>query len=109
MSLTAWLDLIRQRFSPDAGQILVRSLQQDPLVWQFIQDEETSLPYFNHAPNNLAAYTPGKMAAWLIEQKTGHALTEIGESNFVLPAELKSRAAQTLETTFNTGLPPLIC
>jgi tetratricopeptide (TPR) repeat protein len=106
MSLTAWLDLIRKRFSPDDGQILVRSLQQDPLVWQFIQDGETSLPYFENAPNNLAAYTPGKMAAWLIEQTTGLSLTDIGHSNFVLPAELKSRAAQALETTFNTGLPP---
>ena len=106
MSLTVWLDLIRQRFSPEDGQILVKSLQHDPLVWQFIQDEATSMPYFKSAPADLNAFAPGKMATWLLEQTTGVSLSDIGQSNFNLPNPLKGRAAQALETTFNTGLPP---
>ncbi|MFU8826282.1 MAG: tetratricopeptide repeat protein [Brevefilum sp.] len=106
MSLTGWLDLIRQRFSPEHGQILVQSLQQDPLVWQFIQDESTSRPFFESAPAALDAYTPGKMAAWWIKQKTGSSLTEIGQGTFTLSGQLKAVAAQAFETTFNTGLPP---
>jgi len=106
MSLTAWLDLIKHQFSPEQGQILVRSLQQDPLVWQFIQDENTSRPFFESAPATLDAYAPGKMAAWLIEQKTGTSLSEIGQSTFSLSGQLKANAAQAFETTFNTGLPP---
>jgi len=46
MPLEVLLDLIRKQFSPSEGQALVRSLQQDPLLWQFAQDEE-SLTYFN--------------------------------------------------------------
>jgi len=106
MALTAWLDLIRHRFSPEIGQILVKSLQQDPLVWQFIQDEQASLPFFEEAPKDLKAYAPGKMAIWQIEQTTGFSLEGIGQNNFSLPAPLKASAAQALETTFNTGLPP---
>jgi tetratricopeptide (TPR) repeat protein len=106
MSLEVWLNLIRQRFSPTEGQILIQSLQQDPLVWQFVQDEETSLPYFKDAPNDLSAYAPGKIAAWLIEQSAEISLSGLGEDDFSLPSQIKSRAAQAFETTFNTGLPP---
>jgi tetratricopeptide (TPR) repeat protein len=106
MSLEKWLDLIRDRFSPEEGQILLRSLQQDPLVWQFVQDEPTSLVYFESAPNDLNAYAPGKMAVWLVEQSTGISLSDLGQGDFSLPQTLKARGAQTFETTFNTGLPP---
>ena len=106
MSLTAWLDLIRQRFSPNDGQILVKSLQQDPLVWQFIQGEDHSLPFFLNAPNDLASYAPMKMATWLIEQKIGLSIPDLGQCEINLPAQIKAAAAQALETVFNTSLPP---
>lgn len=106
MSLEVWLDLIRQRFSPSDGQILVRSLKQDPLVWQFIQDGETNLPFFQETANDLAAFAPGKIAIWMIEQSTGISLDGLGQDDFSLPSQIKTSAAQALETTFNTGLPP---
>lgn len=106
MSIEGLLDLIRHRFSPSEGQTLVRSLQQDPLVWQFAQDEEKSLPYFESAPNDLVAYSPGKIAAWLIEQATEVPLQALSSLDFTLPNDLRQRASQAYETIFNTGLPP---
>ena len=45
MSIEPVLDLIRERFSPIEGQLLLHSLQQDPLVWQFIREEESTLAF----------------------------------------------------------------
>jgi tetratricopeptide (TPR) repeat protein len=106
MSIQVLLDLIRQRFSPSEGKILVTSLSQDPLVWRFIQNEVHSLEYFNTAPNSLEAYSPGHIASWCIQQETGINLPNLMDINAHLPKVLKQRAAQTYETTYNTGLPP---
>ena len=106
MSLETWLDIIRDRFSPSEGQLLTQSLSQDPLVWQFIQDSESSLAYIKSVPQILSSFTPGKMAAWLVEQSTGTGLSELDHSDHSIPIELKSRAAQVFETTLNSGLPP---
>ena len=106
MSIEIWLDLIRKQFSPAEGQILVCSLQQDPLVWQFIQDTEASLPYFEAAQNDFSAFAPGRMAAWLVEQSSGINLSDLNQYDTPLPSAIKTRAAQALETIFNTGLPP---
>jgi tetratricopeptide (TPR) repeat protein len=104
MSLEVLLDLIRQNFSPAQGQILVRGFQQDPLVWQFIQDTDVSQPYFEAVPDNLVAYSPGQMASWLVAQTTGIPLPDVKQSD--VPGQIKTRAAQAFQTTFNTGLPP---
>jgi len=106
MSVEALLDLIRQRFSPSEGKILVKSLQQDPLVWQFVQNEKSSLEYFKTAPKDISAFTPGRMAAWLMAQKYSLSDLNLSSENFELPADLKKQAAQTFETVRNTGLPP---
>ena len=106
MSVEALLDLIRQRFSPSEGQILVKSMQQDPLVWQFVQEEKSSLQYFQTTSKELAAFSPGRIAAWLIEQKYSISQQDFLAEDFELPAELKQQAAQTFETVRNTGLPP---
>lgn len=106
MSLESLLDLIRQRFSPSEGQTLIQSLGQDPLVWQFVQDEEMSGPYFSSAENELAAYSPARMASWLIEQKTDVSLGDLQDLENKLPQPLRQRAAQAFETVLNTGLPP---
>jgi tetratricopeptide (TPR) repeat protein len=106
MSLEVWLNLIRQRFNPEDGQILVQSLQQDPLVWQFVQFDPLSLQYLDQAEDKLDAFTPGRIALWLVEQSTGIALGEVETAPINLPNEIKTRAVQTFETTFNTGLPP---
>jgi hypothetical protein len=105
MSLEVWLNLIRQRFNPEDGQILVQSLQQDPLVWQFVQFDPLSLQYLDQAEDKLDAFTPGRIALWLVEQSTGIALGEVETAPINLPNEIKTRAVQTFETTFNTGLP----
>jgi tetratricopeptide (TPR) repeat protein len=104
MSLEVLLDLIRQNFSPVEGQILVRSFQQDPLVWQFIQDADLCQPYFDGGSEKIADYCPGQMALWLVEQNTGISLHDVKQSE--VPGQLKTRAAQAFQTTFNTGLPP---
>jgi tetratricopeptide (TPR) repeat protein len=104
MSLEALLDLIRQNYSPAQGQDLVRSFQQDPLVWQFIQDAEVSRPYFESVSDDIGAFHPGRMASWLVEQSTGLSLPDDVQNN--LPNQVKTRAAQAFQTTFNTGLPP---
>ncbi len=106
MSLEVWLNLIRQRFTPEEGQILVQSLQQDPLVWQFVQNDALSLQYLDQAGNELNAFAPGRIALWLVEQSTGLSLGEVESEHISLPGEIKTRAVQAFETTFNTGLPP---
>jgi len=106
MSLTVWLDFIRKNFSPEDGRILVKSLQQDPLVWGFLQEEEFSSSFLLNTSNDLRGFAPGKMAAWLIEFKTGFSVGELNKNETILPANLKGIATQALETVFNTGLPP---
>ncbi len=105
MSIEVLLDLIRQKFSPTEGQTLVLSLQQDPLVWQFAQDEK-NIAYFKSAPKILDAFSPGKIALWLIQQETGTILDNPNDLKSSLPTDLRQHAAQTFETIFNTGLPP---
>jgi tetratricopeptide (TPR) repeat protein len=107
MSTQVLLDLIRQRFSPSESQVLAMSLPQDPLVWQFAQDESHIQDYFETAPNSLNSFAPGKIANWLIQQETGITLPNLKDLDTPLPKALKQRAAQAFETTFNTGLPPV--
>ena len=106
MSIEIWLDFIRNHFKPEVGQILVRSLRQDSLVWQFIKNEKTSLAFLETEPTDLSAFSPGKLAAWQVQQVIGIPLPEIDDYEYVLPISIKTRGAQALETTFHTGLPP---
>jgi len=106
MSIEVLLEQIRQGLSPSEGQMVVISLQQDPLVWQFIQDVEVSQPYFDTTPIDLIAFQPGRMARWLIETTEEISLDQISNLDFELPNSLKQRSAQAFETVFNTGLPP---
>jgi len=106
MSIAVLLEQIRQRLSPSEGQMVVKSLQQDPLVWQFIQDDQKSQPYFSTTPIDLVTFQPGKIAKWLIETTTEVPLDNLESLDFKLPASLQQRAAQAFETVFNTGLPP---
>lgn len=106
MSYEALLDLIRNRFSPAEGQTLLRSLQQDPLVWQFFTDIGKSQSYFETAPADLSAFEPGRMAISQLESAFEIQLGDLSELDTALPNQLKQQAAQALETVFNTGLPP---
>ena len=58
MSIEPVLDFIRERFSPVEGQLLLHSLQQDPLVWQFIREEESTLA-FQVAETGAKDFSPG--------------------------------------------------
>ncbi len=107
MSVTAFLDLVRQRFSPSDGKIIVESLSQDPLVWQFVQEDKTSLPYFKSAAEGLQAYLPGSIAIWLIEQKLGISLPQIKDLTQKLPDLVRQNAARAFQMHANTGLPPV--
>jgi len=106
MSIESVLDLIRERFSPTEGKILLQSLQQDPLVWQFIREEEKSLLFFQDLPSDVARFSPGKLASWLIQETVDVQIDEFIQSGSPLPDELRLQAVKTLESTLNTGLPP---
>lgn len=105
MPLEGLLDLIRKQFSPEQRQMIVSSLQQDSLVWQFAQDEATSLPYFQSKVSDIASFSPGKISSWLIGNATGQDLDNLDNLDIQIPEEIFHRAAQTLETLCNTGLP----
>lgn len=106
MSIEILLDLIRHKFSPAEGQILVRSLQQDPLVWQFFQDPEKCPPYLDSISGELRDFQPGTIATWLIEKNKNTSLQGIEEEDFTLPDPLKQDTLHAFETILNSGLPP---
>ena len=106
MPLEVLLGLIRKKFSPSEGQALVSSLQQDPLLWQFVQDEEYSLSYIQNSSNDLKLFKPGIIAARLIVKDPNDPIKFISECDTPLPDDLKTKAIQAFETVINTGLPP---
>ena len=106
MSIEILLDLIRHNFSPEEGKILVRSLQQDPLVWQFFQDEEKCPPYLETALRDLTDFQPGKISTWLIEKNSKVSLQGLEDETFPLPDAIKQEAIRAYETILNAGLPP---
>ncbi len=106
MSIEVLLDLIRQRFSASEGKTLIKSLQQDPLVWQFLQDEEKSLSFFKEMPNDVTNFTPGRMALWLIGKSQDETIGLLNTYDEALPPKTRQRAGKAFETLLNTGLPP---
>jgi tetratricopeptide (TPR) repeat protein len=106
MSIEALLDLIRHRFTPSEGQIILRGLTQDPLVWQFVQDETKSLTYFKAAPEKLEAYSPAAISQWLIEENFQLSIGDLKAYQNALPVGLRKSAAQAFETILSTNLPP---
>ncbi len=106
MAIEELFDLIRQRFSSADGKTIVTSLQHDPLVWQALQDDQASLPFFEAAGTSLEAFSPGMFAAALISQQNEIQLLDLHDPETDLPAEIKQAAAKAFESTFNSGLPP---
>lgn len=106
MPLEVLLDLIRKRYSPLEGQALVSSLQQDPLLWQFAQNEEKSLNFFQETKPDLKSFRPGKIVTWLINKTLESPIENIDELETPLLDDLKSRSSQAFDTVINTGLPP---
>ncbi|MDY6846562.1 MAG: hypothetical protein SVP52_05450 [Chloroflexota bacterium] len=106
MPLEGLLDLIRKQFSPAQGQMLVSSLQQDPLIWRFAQEEDKSLPYFQSNASDILAFSPGRITSWLLGDSVNQNIENLQEIGFQLPEEIKQRSYQALETISNTGLPP---
>ena len=105
MPLEGLLDLIRNRFSPSEGQILVNSLQQDPLVWQFAQDDQY-LSYLQSEASDFLDFSPGKIALWFVNHSIDEPIDDLMNPTAALSDELHQQAAKTLETVKNTGLPP---
>ena len=106
MSIEILLDLIRHKFSPSEGQILVKSLHQDPLVWQFFKDSEKSSPYLDLVSDGIRSFQPGKIATWLIESKENVSLQILDDETVALPDPIKQEAMRAYETIMNSGLPP---
>lgn len=106
MPLEVLLDLIRKQYSPLEGQALVSSLQQDPLLWQFAQNEEKSLRYFHETKPDLKSFRPGNIVTWLINKTLEESVENLLELETPLSDDLKSRSSQAFDTVINTGLPP---
>ncbi len=103
MAIEVLLDLMRQGFGPADRKVIAESLQQDPLVWQFVQNED-NLPYFEAAGSAKEAFSPGAIACWRIEKDYGW---DIHTPEADLPEELRADATRALESTVNAGLPPV--
>jgi len=106
MSLEVLFDSIRQQFSPSEAKAIVRSLQKDPLVWQFTLDDENKPSYLESASIDLDAYSPGEIAVWLIQKEVDTELENLQDLETSLPDELLQRANLALDSTLNSGLPP---
>ena len=106
MAIEVLLDLIKQRFPSSERKIAVKALQQDPLVWQFVNAEDESLPYFESTGTELSAFTPAACAVWLISRQNKIEPDTITQIDSTLPNPLKQIAGKAFESTFNSGLPP---
>ena len=106
MAIEVLLDLIKQRFPPSERQIAAKALQQDPLVWQFVNTEDECLPYFESAGTELSAFTPAAQAVWLISRQNEIESELLTQQDGTLPNALRQIAGKAFESTFNSGLPP---
>jgi tetratricopeptide (TPR) repeat protein len=105
MALEVLLNLIKERFDTTNRKIIAESLQHDPLIWQFVQDLETSLPYFEAATTR-DSFTPGAMIQWLIESQYGWDIRTPMTAEAPLPEDLAEAATRAFESTLSAGLPP---
>lgn len=104
MAIEVLLDLIRERFGATDRKIIAESLQYDPLVWQFAQNQEACLPYFETATTR-EAFSPGAIIRWLIEDQYGWTIgADAAESP--IPETLAENATRTFDSTIGAGLPP---
>ena len=106
MAIEVLLDLIKQRFPPSDRKIAAKALRQDPLVWQFANADDESLPYFESEGVELAAFTPAACAFWLVGRQNEVEPDTISELDSTLPNALRQTAGKAFESTFNSGLPP---
>ena len=106
MSIAPLIEIIKQRFSDSDGKIILTCLRQDPLVWQFVQDNAISHPYFIAVKDEVNVFSPAKIAIWLIEDSMDIALKDLENYETVLPSELKEKSRKALDTVLNTTLPP---
>ena len=107
MSLEPLFELIRERFSPSEGKTVLTALKQDPLVWQFVSKGADSHAYFDTFASDVSAFSPGRIAAWVVEQKMGVTLGDLTNLETVLPDDVKLSGRNMFEATFNSGLAPI--
>ena len=105
MALEVLLNLIKERFDTSNRKIIAESLQHDPLIWQFVQDLENSLPYFEIAATR-DSFSPGAMIQWLIESQYGWDIKKPVTAEAPLPQNLSEAASRNFEATLSAGLPP---
>ncbi|MDY6874412.1 MAG: tetratricopeptide repeat protein, partial [Chloroflexota bacterium] len=87
-------------------KLIATSLQYDPLVWQFVQDLDESLPTFKLLNGDRLSVSPGRLAVQIINRQKDLKLANIDQIETPLPLEVKQAAAKAFESTFNSGLPP---
>jgi len=106
MAIEVLLDLIREHFASADRKIIAESLQQDPLIWEFVQDTGTSLPLFESADTLRESFSPGAIIQALIKNKYDLDLGSLSDPETAIPEELTQEAARAFETTLNAGLAP---
>ena len=106
MAIEVLLDLIRQKFSSADRKIIAESLQQDPLIWEFAQDTDSSLPIFESADDAREGFSPAAIITALIKDKFDLDLNLLSDPETEIPEDLDAEAAKVFESTLNTGLAP---
>ena len=106
MAIEVLLDLIRERFTTTDRKVIAESLQQDPLIWEFVQDTDVSLPHFESADTLRDSFSPGSIVSALIKEKYGVDLGALSDPETDIPEEMTQEAARAFETTLNAGLVP---
>ncbi|MDY6874441.1 MAG: hypothetical protein SVR81_10885, partial [Chloroflexota bacterium] len=69
MATEVLFELIRQGFDPSDHKLIATSLQYDPLVWQFVQDLDESLPTFKLLNGDRLSVSPGRLAVQIINRQ----------------------------------------
>jgi len=105
MSVDGFISKLQALFEPYDSKKLIRSLRQDPLVWQALSNADLQQRFIDCAQAQTDRWTPGCLAALMLDAEL---LTLQGQFDMsqVLPADISKQMYQSYETVCSTGLPP---
>ena len=105
MSMDGFISKLQALFEPHDSKRLIRSLHQDPLVWQALSNADLQQGFIDFAQAQIDRWTPGYLAALMIDVEllTSQGLFDISTE---LPADINKQIHQSYETVNSTGLPP---
>ena len=105
MSVDGFISKLQALFEPHDSKRLIRSLHQDPLVWQALSNTDLQQGFIDFAQTQIDKWTPGYLAALTID---ANLLTSQGvfDMSHELPADISKQMHQSYETVYSTSLPP---